>query len=360
MTAALGPVRLSEVLRIARLRNASDVHLGAGFPPVLRVDGALETQQTLLPTREEVDAVAASLLGETAREMLARAGDVTISKHVEDVGRIRVHAYRSANGTSLAIRLLACGVPSLESLHLPPVVASFAERPHGLVIFAGPTGSGKSTALASIVDRINRGQARHVITIEDPIEYEHRSNRSVVSQRELGRDVSTYADAVRGALRSDPDVVLIGEMRDADTMRAALNAAETGHLILTTLHTGDAAETVDRIVGVFDGDKHEQIRMQLAQTLVAVVCMRLLPRASGQGRRCAAEVLVANDAVRNVIRDGKTHQIRNIISTSRQSGMQTLEAHLSELVARREILLDHARLATERPDELRPSDRTLT
>ncbi len=360
MTAALAPVRLSEVLRVARLRNASDVHLGAGFLPVLRVDGALEAQQTLVPTPDEIRAVTASLLGEAARDMLARTGDVTVSMQVEDVGRIRVHAYRSANGISLAIRLLASGVPSLESLHLPPVVASFAERPHGLVIFAGPTGSGKSTALAAILDRMNRTQARHVITIEDPIEYEHRSNRSVVNQRELGRDVSTYADAVRGALRSDPDVILVGEMRDAQTMHAALNAAETGHLILTTLHTGDAAQTVDRIVGVFGGEKHEQIRMQLAQTLVAVVCMRLLPRASGQGRRCAAEVLICNDAVRNMIRDGKTHQIRNIVSTSRQAGMQTLEAHLSEMVSRREILLDHARLVTERPDELRPSGRTLT
>jgi twitching motility protein PilT len=281
-----------------------------------------------------------------------------VSKHVEEVGRIRVHAYRTTEGTSLAIRLLAPSIPSLESLHLPPIVSSFADRPHGIVIFAGPTGSGKSTAMAAILDRINRTQARHVITIEDPIEYEHRSNRSVVNQRERGRDVPTYAQAVYGALRSDPDVMLIGEMRDPATMHAALTAAETGHLVLTTLHTGDAAQTVDRIVGVFEGDKQEQIRVQLAQTLVGVVCMRLLPRASGQGRRCAVEVLVANDAVRNIIRDGKTHQIRNIISTSRQTGMQTLEAHLSDLVARREISLDHARLATERPDELRPSDRT--
>jgi twitching motility protein PilT len=178
-----------------------------------------------------------------------------------------------------------------------------------------------------------------------------------VNQRELGRDVPTYAQAVYGALRSDPDVMLIGEMRDPATMHAALTAAETGHLVLTTLHTGDAAQTVDRIVGVFEGDKQEQIRVQLTQTLVGVVCMRLLARAGGQGRRCAVEVLVANDAVRNIIRDGKTHQIRNIISTSRQTGMQTLEAHLSDLVARREISLDHARLVTERPDELRPSDR---
>jgi twitching motility protein PilT len=207
--------------------------------------------------------------------------------------------------------------------------------------------------MAATVDRINRTQARHVMTIEDPIEYEHRSNRSIINQRELGRDVQACAQAVYGALRSDPDVILIGEMRDPQTMHAALTAAETGHLVLTTLHTGDAAQTVDRIVGSFEGDKQEQIRIQLAQTLVGVVCMRLLQRAGGRGRRCAAEVLVASDAVRNIIRDGKSHQLRNVISTSRQTGMQTLEAHLSDLLARREISLEHARLVTERPDELR-------
>lgn len=359
MTAALAPVRLSEVLRVARLRNASDVHLCAGVAPVLRVDGALESQQTLVPTGEEVGAVTASLLDERARELLISRGDATVTRQVEEVGSIRVHAYRTSEGTCLAIRLLAASIPSVESLHLPPVVGTFADKPHGLVIFAGPTGSGKSTALAAMIDRINRTQARHVLTIEDPIEYEHVSNRSIINQRELHRDVPSYSDAVHGALRSDPDVILVGEMRDPSTMHAALTAAETGHLVFTTLHTGDAAQTVDRIVGVFEGDKQEQIRVQLAQTLIGVVCMRLLPRASGQGRRSALEVLVANDAVRNVIRDGKTHQIRNIISTSRQIGMQTLESHLSDLVARREIALESARLATERPDELRPSDRTL-
>lgn len=359
MTAALAPVRLNEVLRVARMRNASDVHLCAGYPPVLRVDGILESQHTLVPSVEELGAVAARLLNERARDTLADLGDATVTEHLEDTGTVRVHAYRTSAGTCLAIRLLAQTIPSVESLQLPPVVSGFSDRPHGLVIFAGPTGSGKSTTLAAIVDRINRTQARHVVTIEDPIEYVHASNRSIVHQRELCRDVQTYAQAVRGALRSDPDVILVGEMRDPKTMHAALTAAETGHLVLTTLHTGDAAQTIDRIVGVFEGSKQEQIRVQLAQTLVGVVCMRLLPRAGLQGRRNALEVLVANDAVRNVIRDGKTHQIRNIISTNRQSGMQTLEAHLSELVARREISLEAALLVTERPGEVRPSDRTL-
>jgi twitching motility protein PilT len=358
MTAALAPVRLSEVLRVARLRGASDVHLCAGTYPVFRVDGVLEAEPTLVPSEEELAALASSMLSSRAMAALAEKGDATVT-HRPEAGAIRVHAYRTARGTCLAIRLLAPAVPSLESLHLPPVVATFADKPHGLVIFAGPTGSGKSTSLAAVVDRINRTQARHVITIEDPIEYEHNPDRCLIDQRELGRDVQTFAEAIYGALRSDPDVILIGEMRDALTMHAALTAAETGHLVLTTLHTGDAAQTVDRIVGVFEGGAQEQIRLQLAQTLVGVVCTRLLPRASGQGRRSAAEVLIANDAVRNIIRDGKTHQIRNVISTSRQIGMQTLEAHLCDLIARREITLDAARLVTERPSELR-LERTLT
>lgn len=360
MTATLAPVRLSEVLRLARLRNASDVHLCAGVAPVLRVDGVLETQHTLVPTAEEVGAVTASLLDRRALDILAAQGDATATRDADDVGTIRVHAYRTSQGTCLAIRLLSAGVPSLESLHLPPAVHAFADRPHGLVIFAGPTGSGKSTALAAIIDRINRTQARHILTIEDPVEYRHVCSHSVINQRELGRDVPAYSQAIYGALRCDPDVILVGEMRDPETMHAALTAAETGHLVLTTLHTGDAPQTVDRIVGAFEGDKQEQVRLQLAQTLIGVVCMRLVTRSGGQGRRCAVEVLVANDAVRNVIRDGKTHQLRNIIATGRQWGMQTLEAHLSELIAGRDISLDCARLVTDRPGELRSSDRTST
>ncbi len=358
MTAALASIRLDEIFRIARLRGASDVHLSAGTPPVLRIDGALEAQPTIVPSREEVDAVAASLLNDAARRRLENSGDATITRRQGEAGRIRVHAYRTSRGTCLAIRMLSPGVPNLEDLHLPAVVSEWAGRGQGLVIFAGPTGSGKSTSLAAIVESINRTRARHIITIEDPIEYEHASNRSVIDQRELGCDVGSFERAIAGALRSDPDVILVGEMRDAATMRAALTAAETGHLVLSTLHTGDAAQTVDRIVGVFESAAQDLVRMQLAQTLVGVVCMRLVPRAAGQGRRCAAEVLVANDAIRTVIRDGKTHQIRNIISTSRQSAMQTLEAHLTDLAALHEITLEAARSATDRPADVRPPDRS--
>ena len=357
MTVTLARIRLAEVLHVARLRNASDVHLCAGAQPVLRVDGKLEPQPTVVPSEEEIDLITRELLCERARAQLSQSGDVTVSYCDGGVGVIRAHAYRTGLGIALALRLLATSIPSLDSLQLPATVASFTERSHGLVIIAGPTGSGKSTLLAALIDRINRASARHIVTIEDPIEYVHRSDRSMVSQREVGRDVPTFVEALYGALRVDPDVILVGEMREPSTMHAALTAAETGHLVFATLHTGDAPQTVERIIGAFGGEMQELVRIQLAQALIGVVCMRLLPHASGLGRRCATEVLVASDAVRTLIRDGKTHQIRNIISTSRHSGMQTLEAHLSDLIARREITLESAKVVTERPEELRSSDR---
>jgi twitching motility protein PilT len=288
---------------------------------------------------------------------LESTGDVSVTYRDSALGSIRVHAYRTADGIALAMRLLATDVPNLEGLHLPGVVSTFAERSAGLVLLAGPTGSGKSTALAALVDRINRMHHKHIIAIEDPIEYRHPSNKSIVTQREVGTNVPSFADAIYGALRCDPDVIVIGEMRDPATMHAALTAAETGHLVFATLHTADAPQTVDRIIGVFAGEMQEQIRVQLAQTLIGVVCMRLVPRTAGQGRRCATEVLIATEAVRNVIRDGKTHQLRNIMSTSRQTGMQTLEAHLSDLIARREITLETAKAVTERSGDLRTSER---
>ncbi len=353
MSAALAPVRLIEVLHVARMRNASDLHLVAGSPPIMRIDGALEVQSAPASDSDEIAGIARELLGRAALERFDEKGDVSLTYRDEEIGSVRVHAYRTSSGVCLAMRLLARSVPALEDLHLPPVVASFAERSAGLVIFAGPTGCGKSTALAAVVERINRTASKHIIAIEDPIEYQHRANRCIVSQREVGSDVRSFAEAVYGALRCDPDVILIGEMREPATMHAALTAAETGHLVLATLHTGDAPQTVDRIVGAFSGEMQEQIRIQLAQTLIGVVCMRLVRRACGRGRRPAAEILVGNDAVRNVIRDSKTHQLRNIMSTSRQSGMQTLETHLSDLLAHREIAFAAAKGVAERLSDLR-------
>jgi twitching motility protein PilT len=357
MTATLAAVRFGETMHVARLQNASDVHITAGLPPVLRVDGELQMQPTVPVSFDEVQTIVSSLLDERALKRLENAGDVTVSyDDEEELGSARIHVYRTLTGVTLAIRLLRRGVPALESLHLPAVVSTFADRPQGLIIFAGPTGSGKSTALASIVDCINRAQSKHIVTIEDPVEYRHRANKSIVTQREVRRDVDSYAQAIYGALRSDPDVILVGEMRDPETMHAALTAAETGHLVLTTLHTGDAPQTVDRIIGAFGGALQEQVRIQLAQTLVAVVCMRLVPRSFAEGRRAAAEILIANNAVQALIRDAKSHQLRNVIATSRQSGMQTLEVHLNDLVARNEISLEAARAVASRPEEVRQTE----
>ena len=357
MSDLLVPMRLAELLRLARSKNASDLHVAPNVIPVLRIDGRLE-QFGALTSTHECALMGDELLSEAARQRLAEFGDATVAHRDPELGSFRIHAYRTSEGLSFGIRLLAVTIPTLESLHLPSAVAAFAQRQSGLILFAGPTGSGKTTALAALIDRINRNDARHIITIEDPIEYEHASQKSIVSQREVGRDVRTFARALTGALRSDPDVVLVGELRDSETMRAALTAAETGHLVFATLHTGDSPQTIDRIIDAFPSEAQTQVRVQLSHTLLAVVCLRLVPRLSGPGRRAAGEVLIANDAVRNLIRDQKTHQIRNVITTGRQSGMQTLETHLSELVMRREISLEAAQAVTDRPSDVRALERS--
>jgi twitching motility protein PilT len=243
-------------------------------------------------------------------------------------------------------------VPQLAALGLPAGIAALAAAPLGLVLFTGPTGSGKTTALAALVDSINRTSERNIITIEDPVEYVHTPIRSTIAHCEVGRDVVDFAEALRGLLRADPDVILVGEMRDRETIAAALTAAETGHLVLATLHTNDAAQTIDRIVDAFPSDAQAQIRAQLAAVLLATVALRLVPRAGAAGRCAAAEILMATDGVRALIRDGKTHQLRNAIVTGRKHGMQTLESDLSDLVMRRVISLDAARAVSTRPHEI--------
>ena len=350
----LGALHLHELLRLARSSNASDLHIAAGEAPTLRIDGTL----IRLDAQTHLDEYILShcideLLDDKARRTLRERGDADTALRDEELGAFRVHAFRSLGRLCLAIRLLARQIPSLDRILPSALLTSFTERQAGLVLFVGPTGSGKTTSLAALVDRINRTAHKHILTIEDPVEYAHRSIRSIVSHRELGSDVADYAGAVRSCLRSDPDVILIGELRDAATMAAALSAAETGHLVLSTLHTADAPQTIDRIVDSFGGGSQNEIRAQLAQTLAGVVSVRLVPRAAGRGRLAAVEILTATDAVRALIRDGKTHQLRNAMQTGRASGMQTLETHLSELVLRREITLEAAKAATDRPGDIR-------
>lgn len=345
-------VRLSEVLRVGRSRGASDIHLSAGKPPHFRVDGEL-FEQTAPPLGEgELAAIAGEVLDEISQTQFARDGDITRSIYDDAGGPVRVHFFRSQAGVAASIRLLNRRPPALETLGLPPVVSSFGSHQNGLVIFAGPTGAGKTTAAASLLDRINASSARHILTIEDPVEYRHDSQRSLVAQREVGRDVRSFADAITGALRSDPDVLLVGEMRDRTTMRAAIGAAETGHLVLATLHTASAGQTIERIVGAFAGSEQEEIRAQLAQTLLAVVCLRLVPCTSG-GRTAACEILIATDAVRAMVRESKTHNLRNVMLTGRHLGMQTLDAHLHDLTLSGDITPSTELIYAQRRDEVR-------
>ena len=350
---ALTRIRLFDLLRIARGRQASDLHLAASEHPTLRIDGYLVRLNVEPMADEELNGLQAMLLDARLSRILLQQGDADTALRDADLGVFRVHVYHSLGKPRFAIRLVPQHVPSLERMFFPPAVAGLVTKNAGLILFVGPTGSGKTTALAALVDCINRTTARHIVTIEDPVEYVHTPFCASISHREIGTDVMTFASGVRSVLRADPDVILIGELRDSDTMQAALCAAETGHLVFSTLHSGDAAQTVDRFTDAFASGRQQQIRAQLAQTLLAVISIRLVKRAASAGRRAAVEVLVGTEAVRALIRDGKSHQLRNAIVTGRQAGMQTLETHLSDLVVRRDITLECARAATDRPDEIR-------
>jgi twitching motility protein PilT len=357
MDPELAAIRVSELLRNARVRSASDIHFGGGARPALRIDGRLIVLDDEPIPEPAIQTFLEAQLGAPALIRLAERGTADGACPTAGVAPARIHAYRQLGGVRVVVRLLAQTVPQLGGLELPAAIGGFAGAPLGLLLFTGPTGSGKTTALAALIDTINRTSERNIVTIEDPIEYIHTPIRSAIAHCEIGRDVVNYAEALRGMLRADPDVIVIGEMRDRETMAAALTAAETGHLVLATLHTNDAAQTIDRIVDAFPAEAQNQIRAQLAAVLLATFGLRLVPRRSGGGRRGAAEILIATDAVRTMIREGKTHQLRNAIVTGRSAGMQTLEHHLSELVARREIVLDEAQAVTSRPQDVRDAAR---
>ncbi len=333
MTSALATVLLSDALHAAETRGASDVHLVPGLPPVLRIDGRLEAYVGSGISADDLEQIALSLLSDAERERMNDVGDATATV-VEGGTTIRAHAARTTDGVSVTLRFLARKVPLPRSLELPEILSELARSSRGLFMLGGPTGSGKSTTLASLIAMLNETSERKIITVEDPVEYRIAPKRSLIVQRQVGRDVRTFAQAIRGALRSDPDVIVIGEMRDSETIFAAITAAETGHLVLATVHTGDAPQSIDRLVDAFPSDRAEHARGRIANVLLAVVCQRLIPRAAGSGRQLAAEVLVATDAVRHMIRDGKHHQLPSVIATGRRFGMQTLEADLSSLVAR--------------------------
>jgi len=347
---ALGPQeQLSIDLRIELLleecikRKASDLHLQVGVPPMLRVDGSLVPISGLpVLDAKAVEKLVFAALDEEQQSMLIKDKEFDFSFAFGDIARFRVNAFHERGNVAAAFRLIPSDLLSIADLGLPPVVSSFADFPRGLVLVTGPTGSGKSTTLAALVDKINTERSEHIITIEDPIEFTHRSKRSVVVQREVHYDTFSFSAALRSALREDPDVVLIGEMRDLETIQAAITIAETGHLVLATLHTNSAAQSIDRIIDVFPSHQQPQIRVQLANMLMAILSQRLVPSIGG-GRVVAAEVLVATPAVRAIIRDGKSHQLDNVIQTSADKGMQTMDRTLVKLVQKGIVSMDDAR-----------------
>jgi len=321
-------------------RNASDIHITSNVPVTFRIDGKLEPYQNILDKKHS-ETIILSFMDDFQKERLKREKEVDFSfSYVKDV-RFRVNVFYQRGDLSASMRLIPSKIKTFEELGLPPVIEKFTTPSQGFVIVTGPTGHGKSTSLASMVDHINHSRKEHIITIEDPIEYMFKDDKSVIEQREVYSDTRSFARALRSALREDPNVILIGEMRDLETISAALTLAETGHLVYTTLHTNDAAQTADRIIDVFPPHQQQQVRQQLANVLLGVVSQRLLPRTSG-GRIIACEILIANNAVRNIIREGKTHQLPNIIQTSVSEGMITLDKVLAELVSKGEISLDDA------------------
>jgi twitching motility protein PilT len=320
--------------------KGTDLLLTPDAPPLQRVDGSLQPvpgEDVLRPN--DTERLITGLLGEDLTKRFEQEREVDFSFSWADRARLRGNAFYQRSMMALALRIIPFSIPSFAEIGLPPVVEQWARLPHGFVLVTGPTGSGKSTTLASVIDYINTHRSTHIITIEDPIEYLHSHRRSAVNQREVGDDTPSFAAALRSVLREDPDVLLVGEMRDPESIRAALTVAETGHLVFATLHTNDTAQALDRIVDVFPGEQQPQVRLQLANTLVGIINQQLIPRIDG-GRVAAYEILVGSTGVRNLIREGKTRQIRNMVSTGQREGMQTFEVGLSNLVARG--LISHA------------------
>lgn len=344
--------QIQEILTVAKEAGASDVHITVGVPPKMRVNGKLmemDFKKMLPPDTAEV---IEDIMTEEQKQIFHERGEYDMSFSIPYVGRYRVNAYKQRGSAAIAFRLVGTEVPSPESLGVPKSVVELYERKRGLVLVTGPTGSGKSTTLAAIIDKINNNRDAHVITLEDPIEYLHQHKRSMVNQREIGLDSKSYASALRAALREDPDVILVGEMRDLETISVAITAAETGHLVLSTLHTIGAASTVDRVIDVFPPHQQQQIRVQLANVLESVVSQQLIPTADGTGRVGAFEVLHSTHAVKNLIREGKSHQLPSVMQTNRKLGMITMDDAIMQLYLDRKISREHAIQFAQDPDSM--------
>jgi twitching motility protein PilT len=343
----------SDVLLAVMERNASDLHLTAGSPPMIRQHGKLNALDYPALTPQQTREVVYSILTNDQRQRLETDWQIDLAYSIPGKARFRVNAYFQRASLSAAFRLIPSEMPKLRDLHLPPILQDFTKKPRGFVLVTGPTGSGKSTTLAAMLDMINEERHEHILTIEDPIEFLHKHKKCIVNQRELGADAQSFSLGLKAALRQDPDVILVGEMRDLETISTALTAAETGHLVFATLHTQDTAQTVDRIVDVFPPEQQQQVRVQLSVSLQGIVTQQLLPKADGQGRTVAVEVLVPTPAVRNLIREGKTHQIYSTLQTGNQFGMQTMDSALAQLVREQKITRELAEARSSTPEELR-------
>ena len=333
---ATAPISLEEthaddLLREVVERGASDLHICVGVPPILRIDGQLVPLNYEKFTPHHTQRMMYDILSDEQIQRFEDTWELDFSYSLQQVARFRVNIFKDKGNVAAAFRLIPMKIPTIRELGLPVVLETISRRPRGLVLVTGPTGSGKSTTLAAMINLINHERSVHIITIEDPIEYLHQHRMSIINQREVGQDTKEFANALRAALREDPDVILVGEMRDLETMQNAIRAAETGHLVFATLHTNSAAQTVDRVVDQFPVDQQEQVRLMLSNSLEAVLCQQLLPRAGMPGRVCAMEIMIATPAIRNLIREAKSHQLASIIQTSANVGMQTMDQHLRDL-----------------------------
>lgn len=312
-------------------RKASDLHITVGLPPILRINGWLSPIGTVKLTPKDTSEFVSIVLNDEQMETYKKLGEIDLSYSLPGIGRFRVNVYRQRGSDAMALRAVGLKIPTLEDLGMPPVLAELSRKERGLILVTGPTGSGKSTTLAAMIEQMNKERNAHIITLEDPIEYLHRHGKCMINQREIGHDTKNYANALRAALREDPDIILVGEMRDLETISVAITAAETGHLVLSTLHTIGSAKTIDRIVDVFPPYQQQQIKIQLSAVLEGIISQQLLEKADKSGRIAALEILVATPAIRNLVREGKTHQIDSSVQTGAKYGMKSMDMSLIEL-----------------------------
>lgn len=332
---------IRELLNSAFEKQASDLHITVGSPPILRIKGKLQSEGETCLTKDDTERMAKDIVDKEKWDLFEEKGELDFAYQLDNISRYRVNMFRQRSAISIVCRVIPSKIPSLEELNMPSTMQEIAMKPQGLFLVTGPTGSGKSTTLAAMIDYINRKAKKHIITLEDPIEYEHHHRHSIINQREIGTDTSGFSSGLRAALRQDPDVILVGELRDFETISTAITAAETGHLVLATLHTSSAVQTITRIIDVFPPHQQGQIRTQLSMVLVGVLSQRLFPTSDGTGRIAGTEVLINLPSIANLIRNEKIEQIPNIMQTSRAKGMHTLGASLSELVSSGKIHPDY-------------------